>query len=59
VNRQQSKLDGILQTTIDFASHQDKILVAYEQKNFEDARETARSFLKRMKETLGTRLPTA
>ncbi len=58
VIRQQSKLDGILQTTIDFASHQDKILVAYEQKDFEEARETARSFLKRMKETLGTQLPT-
>ena len=43
VIRQQSKLDGILQTTIDFASHQDKILVAYGQKNFEEARETARS----------------
>jgi DNA-binding GntR family transcriptional regulator len=59
VIRRQSKLDGILQTTIDFASHQNKILIAYEQKNFEEARETARSFLKRMKETLGTQLPTA
>lgn len=59
VIRQQSNLDGILQTTIDFASHQDKILIAYEQKNFEEARETARLFLKRMKETLGTQLPTA
>jgi DNA-binding GntR family transcriptional regulator len=59
VIRQQSNLDGILQTTIDFTSHQDKILSAYERKNFEEARETARSFLKRMKETLGTQLPTA
>jgi DNA-binding GntR family transcriptional regulator len=59
VIRQQSNLDGILQTTIDFASHQNKILIAYEQKTFEEARETARSFLKRMKETLGTQLPTA
>jgi DNA-binding GntR family transcriptional regulator len=59
VIRQQSKLDGILQTTIVFAGHQDKILVAYKHKNFEDARETARSFLKRMKETLGMQLPTA
>jgi DNA-binding GntR family transcriptional regulator len=59
VIRQQSKLDGILQTTMDFAGHQDIVLVAYEQKNFEEARETARSFLRRMKETLGTQLPTA
>jgi DNA-binding GntR family transcriptional regulator len=59
VIRQSSYLEGILQTTIDFTDHQGGILAAYEQKNFEDAREAARSFLKRMKEQLGTQLPTA
>jgi DNA-binding GntR family transcriptional regulator len=57
--RQSYNLEGILQTTIDCIEHQDRILVAYEQKNFEEARETARFFLKRMKEYLGTRLPPA
>ncbi len=50
-------LEGILQTTFDCTDYQDGILAAYEQKNFEEAREIARSFLKRMKEHLGTRLP--
>src|SRR5262245_51545332 len=59
VIRQSYNLEGILQTTIDCTEHQDRILGAYEQKNFEEARETARSFLKRMKEYLGTRLPPA
>ena len=59
VIRQSYNLEGILQTTIDCMEHQDRILVAYEKKNFEEARETARSFLKRMKEYLGTRLPPA
>jgi len=55
--RQSYNLEGILQTTIDCTDHQDRILAAYEQRNFEEARETARSFLERMKEYLGTRLP--
>jgi DNA-binding GntR family transcriptional regulator len=57
--RQSYNLDGILQTTIDCTDHQDRILAAYEQKNFEEAREIARHFLIRMKEYLGTRLPPA
>jgi DNA-binding GntR family transcriptional regulator len=59
VIRQSYNLEGIRQTTIDCTEHQDRILAAYEQKNFEEARETARDFLKRMKEYLGTRLPPA
>jgi DNA-binding GntR family transcriptional regulator len=59
VIRQSYNLEGILQTTFDCTEHQDQILAAYEQKNFEEAREVARSFLKRMKEYLGTRLPPA
>lgn len=57
--RQSFNLEGILQTTIDCIEHQDRILAAYRQKNFEEARETARDFLKKMKEYLGTRLPPA
>ncbi len=57
--RQSFNIEGILQTTIACTDHQDRILSAYEQKNFEEARETARNFLKRMKEYLGTRLPPA
>src|SRR5215471_3429390 len=59
VIRQSYNLEGILQTTIDCTEHQDRILAAYEQNSFEEARETARYFLKRMKEYLGTRLPPA
>jgi DNA-binding GntR family transcriptional regulator len=59
VIRQSYNLEGILQTTIDCTEHQDRILAAYEQKRFEEAREVARYFLKRMKEYLGTRLPPA
>ena len=59
VIRRSYNLDGILQTTTDCTEHQDKILAAYEQKSFEEARETARYFLKRMKDYLGTRLPPA
>lgn len=59
VIRQSYNLEGILQTTIDCTEHQDRILAAYDQKNFAEARETVRSFLKRMKEYLGTRLPPA
>jgi DNA-binding GntR family transcriptional regulator len=59
VIRQSYNLEGILQTTIDCTEHQDRILAAYEQQNFEDAREVARDFLKNMKEYLGTRLPPA
>jgi DNA-binding GntR family transcriptional regulator len=59
VIRQSYNLDGIIQTTVDCTEHQDRILAAYDQKSFEEARETARYFLKRMKEFLGTRLPPA
>jgi DNA-binding GntR family transcriptional regulator len=59
VIRQSYNIEGIVQTTVDCIEHQDRILAAYEQKNFEDARDTARDFLKRMKEYLGTRLPPA
>jgi len=55
--RQSYNLEGILQTTFDCTDHQEGILAAYERKNFEQAREIARFFLKRMKEYLGTRLP--
>jgi DNA-binding GntR family transcriptional regulator len=59
VIRQSYNLEGILQTTIDCNEHQDRILAAYEKNSFEEARETARHFLKSMKEYLGTRLPPA
>jgi DNA-binding GntR family transcriptional regulator len=59
VIRQSYNLEGIIQTTIDCTEHQDRILAAYEQKSFEEAREVSRYFLKRMKEYLGTRLPPA
>jgi DNA-binding GntR family transcriptional regulator len=57
--RQSFNLEGILQTTMDCTEHQDRIISAFEQKNYEAARETARDFLKKMKEYLGTRLPPA
>jgi DNA-binding GntR family transcriptional regulator len=57
--RQSYNLEGILQTTYDCTDHQERILSAYEQKDFEKAREISRSFLIRMKEYLGTRLPPA
>lgn len=57
--RQSDNLEGILQTTIDCTDHQDRILAAYKQNNFEEVRETARNFLIKMKENLGTRLPPA
>jgi DNA-binding GntR family transcriptional regulator len=57
--RQSHNLEGILQTTIDCIDHQHRILDAYERMNYEAARETARNFLKKMKEYLGTRLPPA
>jgi DNA-binding GntR family transcriptional regulator len=59
VIRQSYNLEGIHQTTIDCTEHQDRILAAYDRNSFEEARETARFFLKRMKEYLGTRLPPA
>ena len=59
VIRRSYNLEGIRQTTIDCTEHQDRILAAYEQKDYEAAREIARDFLKRMKEYLGTRLPPA
>ena len=55
--RQFYNLEGILQTTIDCTDHQDRILAAYDRKDYEDARETARDFLVEMKEYLGSRLP--
>ena len=55
--RQSYNLEGILQTTYDCTAHQDRIIIAYEQKSFEEARETARNFLIKMKDYLGTRLP--
>jgi DNA-binding GntR family transcriptional regulator len=54
--RQSYNLEGILQTTIDCTDHQDGILAAYERKDFDEAREIARAFLKKRKEHLGTRL---
>ena len=59
VIRQSYNLEGIRQTTIDCTEHQDRIVSAYAQNSFEEARETARHFLKKMKEYLGTRLPPA
>ena len=59
VIRQSYNLEGIFQTTIDCTEHQDRILVAYERKDFEEARNIARCFLVKMKEYLGTRLPPA
>jgi DNA-binding GntR family transcriptional regulator len=49
-------MEGILQTTTDCVEHQDKILAAYDQKDFEEARRVAREFLVKMKGYLGTRL---
>jgi DNA-binding GntR family transcriptional regulator len=57
--RQSDNLEGMLQTTADCIDHQNKILIAFEQQRFEEAREIARDFLKKMKEDLGTRLPPA
>jgi DNA-binding GntR family transcriptional regulator len=57
--RQFYNIGGILQTTMDCTDHQDRILTAYERKDFADARETAHYFLVRMKDYLGTRLPPA
>jgi DNA-binding GntR family transcriptional regulator len=51
-------MEGILQTTIDCVEHQDKILAAYDQKDFEEARRAAREFLVKMNGYLGTRLVT-
>jgi DNA-binding GntR family transcriptional regulator len=59
VIRRSQNLEAILQTTKDCTDNQDRILVAYEQKHFEEARETARSFLMRMKEDPGARLQTS
>lgn len=59
VIRQSYNLEGIFQTTMDCTDHQDGILAAYERRSFEEARAIARSFLIRMKEYLGIRLPPA
>ena len=57
--RQSDNIEGLIKTTIDCTEHQSKILAAYKQKDFEEARETARGFLIKMKYDLGTRLPPA
>jgi DNA-binding GntR family transcriptional regulator len=57
--RQSYNIEGIFQTTVDCTDHQERILDAYEQKNFEEARAIARCFLIKMKEYLGSRLPPA
>lgn len=57
--RQSYNLKGILQTTKDCADHQARILAAYERNKFGEAGKIARTFLKEMKNYLGTRLPTA
>jgi DNA-binding GntR family transcriptional regulator len=49
-------MEGILNTTVDCIEHQDKILSAYDRKDFEEARRVAREFLVKMKGYLGTRL---
>jgi len=59
VIRQSYNLEGIFQTTIDCTDHQDRIVAAYQRKNFQEAREIARRFLISMKEYLGSRLPPA
>jgi DNA-binding GntR family transcriptional regulator len=56
--RRSRNMEGIVQTTIDCVEHQDKILAAYDRKDFEEARRIAREFLMQMKGYLGTRLVT-
>jgi DNA-binding GntR family transcriptional regulator len=52
--------EGLLQTAVDGVEHQDKILIAYEKGDFDEAQRVGREFLTRMKEYLSTRLvPTA
>jgi DNA-binding GntR family transcriptional regulator len=48
--------EGILQTLVECLEHQDKVLTAFRQRDIETVRLTARDFLMRMKEYLGTRL---
>jgi DNA-binding GntR family transcriptional regulator len=48
--------EGLLQTVLDCIAHQDKILLAYEKRDMEEAKHVARDFLSKMKEYLGTRL---
>ena len=59
VIRQSYNIEGMFQTTIDCTDHQDKILTAYDRQDFEEAREVSRTFLIKMKEYLGSRLPPA
>lgn len=54
--RRSPNMEGMLQTTVDCVAHQDRILAAYERKDFEEARRVAREFLVQMKGYLGTRL---
>ena len=48
--------EGILQTVSECVEHQDRIIDALKRREVESARQTARDFLIRMKEYLGTRL---
>ena len=57
--RRSHNMEGIVQTTIDCVEHQDKVLTAYDQKDFVEARRIAREFLIRMKSYLGTHLVSA
>ncbi len=54
--RRSSNREGLSQTVVDCIEHQDKILDAYKDGRFEEARNVSRDFLVRMKEYLGTRL---
>ena len=53
--RRSHNREGILQTVVDCIEHQDRILEAYEQKDFERARRVARDFLTTVNEYLATR----
>ena len=48
--------EGIVQTLVECIEHQDRILAAFGRNDPESARQTAREFLVRMREYLGTRL---
>jgi len=54
--RRSHNREGLMQTVMDCIEHQDKIVRAYQDRNFEEARRVAREFLTKMKEYLGTRL---
>lgn len=54
--RRSDSMEGIVQTTVECVAHQDKILAAYDRKDFEEARRVAHEFLVQMKGYLGTLL---